>query len=75
MTQPTEPGVTPEAFRLYEELRGLIRHQVATTIFRVTVNRQPHVHGPAPAGPAGATAISPATVSSGSATAAPTCSR
>ena len=30
-----------EAFRLYEELRGLIRHQVATTIFRVTVQRQP----------------------------------
>src|SRR2546423_5895117 len=30
-----------EAFRLYEELRGLIRHQVATSIFRVTVTRQP----------------------------------
>ncbi|HEY0444025.1 MAG TPA: preprotein translocase subunit SecA [Candidatus Limnocylindrales bacterium] len=30
-----------EAYRLYEELRGLIRHQVATTIFRVTVTRQP----------------------------------
>ena len=30
-----------EAFRLYEELRDLIRHQVATTIFRVTVRRQP----------------------------------
>jgi preprotein translocase subunit SecA len=30
-----------EAFRLYEELSGLIRHQVATTIFRVTVQRQP----------------------------------
>ena len=30
-----------EAFRLYEELRGLIRHQVATTIFRVSVTRQP----------------------------------
>src|SRR5215213_9353162 len=29
-----------EAFRLYEELRSLIRHQVATTIFRVTVTRQ-----------------------------------
>src|SRR4051812_6566277 len=29
-----------EAFRLYEELSGLIRHQVATTIFRVTVTRQ-----------------------------------
>jgi preprotein translocase subunit SecA len=30
-----------EAFRLYEELRDLIRHQVATTIFRVTVQQQP----------------------------------
>jgi preprotein translocase subunit SecA len=29
-----------EAFRLYEELRGLIRHQVASSIFRVTVTRQ-----------------------------------
>ncbi len=33
-----------EAFRLYEELRGLIRRQLATTIFRVSVNRQPHDH-------------------------------
>ncbi|MBF6604671.1 MAG: preprotein translocase subunit SecA [Chloroflexi bacterium] len=30
-----------EAFALYEELRSLIRHQVATTIFRVTVTRNP----------------------------------
>src|SRR3954469_620589 len=30
-----------EAFQLYGELRELIRHQVATTIFRVTVTRQP----------------------------------
>jgi preprotein translocase subunit SecA len=30
-----------EAFELYEELRGLIRHGVASTIFRVTVTRQP----------------------------------
>ncbi len=30
-----------EAFDLYEELRGLIRHGVASTIFRVTVTRQP----------------------------------
>ncbi len=29
-----------EAFSLYEELRGLIRHNVATTIFRVSVVRQ-----------------------------------
>ncbi len=30
-----------EAFRLYEELRGLIRHGVASSIFRVTVQRNP----------------------------------
>jgi preprotein translocase subunit SecA len=30
-----------EAFRLYEELRGLIRHQLASAIFRVTVTREP----------------------------------
>ncbi len=30
-----------EAFRLYEELSDLIRRQVATTIFRVTVQREP----------------------------------
>ncbi len=30
-----------EAFRLYEELSDLIRHQVATTIFRVTVRVEP----------------------------------
>ncbi|CAN5789841.1 preprotein translocase subunit SecA [soil metagenome] len=30
-----------EAFKLYEELRGFIRHGVASTIFRVTVQRQP----------------------------------
>ena len=30
-----------EAFRLYEELRDLIRHGVASTIFRVTVTRGP----------------------------------
>ncbi|MES2210717.1 MAG: preprotein translocase subunit SecA [Chloroflexota bacterium] len=29
-----------EAFRLYEELGGFIRHQVASTIFRVTITRQ-----------------------------------
>ncbi len=34
-----------EAFRLYEELRGLIRHQVATQIFRVNITRQ---QAPAP---------------------------
>ena len=30
-----------EAYRLYQELQGLIRHQVATTILRVSVVRQP----------------------------------
>jgi preprotein translocase subunit SecA len=30
-----------EAYRLYEELRGLIRHGVASSIFRVTVQQQP----------------------------------
>src|SRR5207344_1141091 len=34
-----------EAYRLYEELRGLIRHGVASTIFRVTVTRQPPAAG------------------------------
>jgi preprotein translocase subunit SecA len=36
-----------EAFALYEELSGFIRHQVASTIFRVTVTRTPAP----PAGP------------------------
>ncbi len=30
-----------EAFELYDELRGLIRHGVASSIFRVTVTREP----------------------------------
>ena len=34
-----------EAFQLYDELRGLIRHGVASSIFRVTVTRQPAPHG------------------------------
>ncbi len=34
-----------EAFRMYEEFRDLIRHQVASTIFRVTVQRQPAAGG------------------------------
>jgi preprotein translocase subunit SecA len=38
-----------EAFSLYEELRSLIRHQVASTIFRVSVTRQaPSVPQPMP---------------------------
>jgi preprotein translocase subunit SecA len=44
-----------EAFGLFEEMTGLIRHQVATTIFRVSIVRQPTVpagtetHGDTPA--------------------------
>ena len=57
-----------EAFRLYEELRGLIRHGVASTIFRVTVTRQPD---PSTDGPDAAMAASlaqgAAAISSGSA--------
>ena len=34
-----------EAFQLYDELRGLIRHGVASSIFRVTVTRQPAAAG------------------------------
>jgi len=42
-----------EAYRLYEELRDLIRHQVAGTIFRVTVRREPDVQTlPGPSQPA-----------------------
>ncbi len=42
-----------EAFRLYQELRDLIRRQVATTIFRVTVKREPEtVPLPGPGMPA-----------------------
>ena len=36
-----------EAYELYEELRSLIRHGVASSIFRVTVTREP---APAPGG-------------------------
>ncbi len=34
-----------EAFRMYEELRGLIRNGVALSIFRVTVQKQPPPDG------------------------------
>jgi preprotein translocase subunit SecA len=50
-----------EAFGLYEEMRSLIRHQVATTIFRVQIVRQPQpqaegtVQGEGTAGGDGAT--------------------
>ncbi|MEW5990044.1 MAG: preprotein translocase subunit SecA [Chloroflexota bacterium] len=38
-----------EAYRLYEELSGFIRHQVASTIFRVTLTQAPAPQAP-PAG-------------------------
>jgi preprotein translocase subunit SecA len=42
-----------EAFGMYEEFRDLIRHQVASSIFRVTVQKQPApVAGGDPAGAA-----------------------
>jgi preprotein translocase subunit SecA len=37
-----------EAYRLYEELRDLIRHQVASSIFRVSVQREPPSSGTMP---------------------------
>ncbi|HET9520273.1 MAG TPA: preprotein translocase subunit SecA [Candidatus Limnocylindrales bacterium] len=57
-----------EAYRLYEELRGLIRHQVATTIFRVTVTRQ--APQPSPIDFGGAARTSAGATSSTSAAAA-----
>ncbi|HEX4897768.1 MAG TPA: preprotein translocase subunit SecA [Candidatus Limnocylindrales bacterium] len=54
-----------EAYRLYEELSGFIRHQVASTIFRVTLTRAPAppppagvfpMPGPGQAGPGGVAA-------------------
>ncbi len=41
-----------EAFRMYQELRDMIRHAVATTIFRVTITRSPAEAGAA-GGPGG----------------------
>src|SRR5688572_18965801 len=41
-----------EAFRMYEEFRALIRHGVASSIFRVTVQRQPASGGDAAVGQA-----------------------
>ena len=58
-----------EAYRLYEELRDLIRRQVAATIFRVTVRREPAtVPMPGPGQPARPAAA--AATDNGSATAA-----
>jgi preprotein translocase subunit SecA len=61
-----------EAYRLYEELRGLIRHQVATTIFRVTVTRQEQPNPPVAVASGRAGSADAATVSSGSSTATAT---
>src|SRR5690349_17328658 len=55
-----------EAYRLYEELRGLIRHQVASSIFRVTVTRQPPIDQ---ALAAGAPAIAAGSAAAGAAAA------
>jgi preprotein translocase subunit SecA len=41
-----------EAYRMYEEFRALIRHGVASSIFRVTVQRQPPGGGDAAVGQA-----------------------
>jgi preprotein translocase subunit SecA len=46
-----------EAYRMYEELRGLIRHGVASSIFRVTVQKQPPDTGLAQALARGAEAL------------------
>jgi preprotein translocase subunit SecA len=37
-----------EAFRLYEELSGFIRHGVASAVFRVTLQRAPDQNAPRP---------------------------
>ena len=50
-----------EAYQLYEELRDLIRHQVATTMFRVTVRREPELQPlPGPFQPSRSTTGGPA---------------
>jgi preprotein translocase subunit SecA len=54
-----------EAFSLYEELRSLIRHQVAATVFRVTVTRQ------APSQPIGVGSSTTTAASGASATPSP----
>jgi preprotein translocase subunit SecA len=61
-----------EAFQLYQELRALIRHQLATTIFRVSLTRHEHANQPVGVGAGSAAASGAATVSSGSSTATAT---
>ena len=36
-----------EAYRMFDELKSTIRHDVTHTIFRVSVTTQPHTHAPA----------------------------
>ena len=56
-----------EAFELYGELRDLIRHGVASSVFRVTVTRQP---APTPGGdPAVAASLAAGAVGAGAGTA------
>jgi preprotein translocase subunit SecA len=35
-----------EAYRMFDELKSTIRHDVTHTIFRVSVQTQPHTHAP-----------------------------
>jgi preprotein translocase subunit SecA len=35
-----------EAYRMFDELKSTIRHDVTHTVFRVTVTQQPHQHRP-----------------------------
>jgi preprotein translocase subunit SecA len=60
-----------EAFALYEEMRGLIGHQLATTIFRVSIVRQPTpiqpTEGTSTEGPGGPDGSAPATGGNGAA--------
>jgi preprotein translocase subunit SecA len=62
-----------EAYRLYEELSGLIQRQVATTIFRVTVRREPEtVPLPGPGQPARLDGGAATTIGTGASNAAQT---
>ncbi len=63
-----------EAYRMYEEFRALIRHGVASSIFRVSVQRQPPGGGDAAVGQAlarGAAALRGATTNGSRAAAVP----
>jgi preprotein translocase subunit SecA len=61
-----------EAYSLYEELRRLIRHGVASTIFRVTITREPPPsEAPVPLSGPGQPARTPATAGVGAGAPAP----